>query len=111
MSKEFWENRWQTNKTGWDLGEISPPLLNYINQLTNKELKILIPGCGNAYEAEYLYANGFKNTFIVPINDWNVLSDAVIKTPIGGKHVTQYLTKLFAETGYAFTTYIIVKNE
>ena len=69
MSKEFWEQKWNDNQTEWDLGQVSPPLLNYINQLTNKDkdLKILIPGCGNAYEAEYLYAKGFKNTFIVEI--------------------------------------------
>lgn len=67
MSKEFWEQRWSDNQTGWDLGQVSPPLLNYINQLTNKAIKILIPGCGNAYEAEFLYAKGFKNTFIVEI--------------------------------------------
>lgn len=67
MSKEFWEDRWLNQNTGWDLGAVSPPLLNYINQLTKKDIKILIPGCGNAYEAEYLYAKGFKNTCIVEI--------------------------------------------
>lgn len=67
MSKEFWEERWSNEQIGWDLGEVSPPLLNYINQLTNKDLKILIPGCGNAYEAEYMYAKGFHNLYIVEI--------------------------------------------
>lgn len=27
-------------------------------------IKILIPGCGNAYEAEYLFENKFTNTFV-----------------------------------------------
>ena len=35
--------------------------------MTSRDIKILIPGCGNAYEAEYLYAKGFKNTFILEI--------------------------------------------
>lgn len=67
MSKVFWEDRWSNKQTVWDLGEVSSPLLNYINQLTDKSLKILIPGCGNAYEAEYLFEQGFENVFIVEI--------------------------------------------
>lgn len=68
MSKEFWEQRWENMQIGWDLGEVSPPIAEYVNQLSNKELKILIPGCGNAYEAEFLHQKGFKNVFIVEIS-------------------------------------------
>jgi len=67
MPQQFWEERWINQQTGWDLGEVSPPIKKYINQLTNKDLKILIPGCGNAYEAEYLIEQGFTNVFIVEI--------------------------------------------
>jgi thiopurine S-methyltransferase len=67
LSEDFWENKYKTNKIGWDLGVISPPLKAYFNQLTNKELKILIPGGGNSYEAEYLFNLGFKNIFVVDI--------------------------------------------
>ncbi len=69
MSKEFWETRWQNQTIGWDLGEVSPPIASYVNQLINKELKILIPGCGNAYEAEYLHQKGFEQVFIVEISE------------------------------------------
>lgn len=68
MEKEFWEQRWQAGETGWDIGSVSPPLKEYIDQIEDKSAKILIPGCGNAYEAEYLWNNGFKNTFIVEIS-------------------------------------------
>ena len=67
MTTEFWEERWNNNDTGWDLGQVSPPLKAYFDQLENKSLKILIPGAGNAYEAEYLWRNGFENTHIVEI--------------------------------------------
>lgn len=67
LSKVFWENKYKTNKIGWDLGVISPPLKTYFNQLDNKELKILIPGGGNSYEAEYLFNNGFKNIYVVDL--------------------------------------------
>jgi len=68
MQKSYWEKRWQENQTGWDIGEISTPLKAYFDQLENKNLKILIPGCGNAYEAEYLLNKGFTNVYIVEIS-------------------------------------------
>lgn len=68
MKKEFWDNRWQSKSIGWDMGAVSPPLKVYIDQITDKSIQILIPGSGNAYEAEYLIEQGFKNTFIVEIS-------------------------------------------
>lgn len=67
LSQNFWTNKYETNKIGWDLGEVSPPLKNYFDQLQNKELKILIPGGGNSYEAEYLFNKGFHNVYVVDI--------------------------------------------
>lgn len=67
LSESFWENKYLSNKTGWDLGVISPPLKAYFDQLEDKELKILIPGGGNSYEAEYLFNKGFKNVFVVDL--------------------------------------------
>jgi thiopurine S-methyltransferase len=68
LSEEFWENKYKTNKIGWDLGEVSPPLKTYFDQLENKGLKILIPGGGNSYEAAYLFKNGFKNVYVVDLS-------------------------------------------
>ena len=51
LGETFWNNQYNANTTNWDLGEVSPPLKEYIDQLTNKNLRILIPGCGNTYEA------------------------------------------------------------
>lgn len=69
FDKQFWNNKYKTNNTGWDLGEVSPPLKAYFDQLENKELKILIPGGGNSYEAEYLFNNGFNNVFVVDVSE------------------------------------------
>ena len=68
MEEEFWENRWKNQETGWDMGSISAPLKAYFDQLEDKSLKILIPGCGNAYEAQYLWENGFSNVFVMDIS-------------------------------------------
>lgn len=61
--KTFWEQRWRTNHTGWDIGYASPPLKDYIDQLQEKNIKILIPGSGNGYEAEYTHKRGFKQVW------------------------------------------------
>lgn len=68
LSETFWDNKYKNNETGWDLGEVSPPIKAYVNQLTNKALHILIPGGGNSYEAEYLHAKGFKNVYVVDLS-------------------------------------------
>ncbi len=62
FSQTYWENLYKTKKTSWDIGYICTPIKEYIDQLTDKSLKILIPGAGNGYEAEYLYKKGFRNT-------------------------------------------------
>jgi methyl halide transferase len=67
LNQNFWQQRYEDGQTGWDIGSISTPLKEYFDQLQDKELKILIPGCGNAYEAEYLYKNGFKNVNLIDI--------------------------------------------
>ncbi len=64
LNDNYWNQRYQSKEVGWDIGEISTPLKNYFDQLKDKSIKILIPGAGNSYEAEYLFKNGFKNVFI-----------------------------------------------
>ncbi|WP_445719013.1 methyltransferase domain-containing protein [Flavobacterium sp.] len=63
----YWEERYQKGETGWDAGTITTPLKEYIDQLTDKNLTILIPGAGNGHEFDYLINNGFKNVFVVDI--------------------------------------------
>ena len=65
LSHNYWNNLYLKNEFKWDLGAISSPLKTYIEQLNNKDLKILIPGAGNSYEAEFLFSNGFKNVVVL----------------------------------------------
>ena len=67
LDETYWNNQYDALATGWDLGEVSPPLKAYIDQLTNKALRILIPGCGNTYEADYLLQHGFTNITVIDI--------------------------------------------
>jgi thiopurine S-methyltransferase len=67
LNQDFWEQKYQSGDTGWDLGAPSPPITNYIDQITHKNLKILIPGAGNGYEVAYLLENGFSEVTVVDI--------------------------------------------
>ncbi len=64
----YWTQRYQEEKTGWDIGYPSIPLQTYIDQLEGKNCAILIPGAGNAYEAEYLWNKGFENVTVLDIS-------------------------------------------
>ena len=68
LSENAWDNRYLNNDIAWDLGEVSPPLKAYFDHLTNKEIKILIPGGGNSYEAAYLFEKGFENVWVVDLS-------------------------------------------
>lgn len=65
LTNKFWNNKYETNDFGWDLGVVSPPLKAYFEQLSDKNISILIPGAGNSYEAEFLFGLGFKNVFVL----------------------------------------------
>jgi SAM-dependent methyltransferase len=67
LGQNFWNDQYIANSTAWDLGQVSPPLKEYIDQLKDKNLKILIPGCGNSHEAEYLLKMGFTNISLIDI--------------------------------------------
>ncbi len=69
LTEDFWDSRYKNNTIGWDLGEVSPPLKAYFDQLTDKNLKIVIPGGGNSYEAEYLHQLGFSNVYVVDLSE------------------------------------------
>lgn len=67
LNEQYWNERYANKSTGWDLGQVSPPLKAYIDQLRDKNLRILIPGCGNSYEAAYLLQQGFTNITVLDI--------------------------------------------
>lgn len=67
-AKQYWDQLYQNKETRWDIGYPSPPLKEYIDQLEDKQQAILIPGCGNSYEAAYLLDNGFTNLTLIDIS-------------------------------------------
>ena len=69
LSKNYWDSRYQNQEIGWDIGAVSAPLKAYFDQLTDPNLRVLIPGGGNSYEAVYLLEKGFKNVTVVDFSE------------------------------------------
>lgn len=71
LDKNYWKARWQAGQTGWDAGEPTTPIREFVDYLvktnTDKNLRILIPGAGSGHEAVYFYKNGFHN---ITICEW-----------------------------------------
>ncbi len=68
LDEQYWSNRYQAHTDIWDLKNVSTPLKEYFDQLIDKNISILIPGCGNAYEAEYFLQLGFTNITLIDIS-------------------------------------------
>lgn len=77
LDEQYWNSRYKLDETAWDMGRVSPSIAEYVNQLSDKNISILIPGCGNAYEAEYLLQQGFTNVTVIDISP--VLTEALHK--------------------------------
>ena len=63
----YWKERYQLDQTGWDLGAPNMGLLQEAVQLIDQDARILIPGAGRAYEAIWLWEQGYVNTYVC---DW-----------------------------------------
>ena len=67
LDQNYWDAQYKSKTTGWDLGQVAPPISSFIESLKDKNCRILIPGCGNTYEAEYLLEKGFTNITVIDI--------------------------------------------
>ena len=67
LTADYWNQRYLTENTPWDLGDVSPAIKHFMDRWTDRQARILIPGAGRAYEAVYLHQQGFTNVFVC---DW-----------------------------------------
>ena len=95
----YWSKRFEDRDTPWDIGYVSTPLQEYIDQLTDKQLAILIPGCGNGYEAAYLLANGFTNITVIDISPVLTQQLAIRFSNYIGKQLTIITADFFTLEG------------
>ncbi len=99
MNQAYWDERYQQNKTGWDLGAISTPLKAYFDQLTDRNLRILIPGGGNSYEAEYLLQQGFTDVTVVDVSEIVVQKLTERLAPFLNESLTLLCQDFFSHSG------------
>ena len=99
LDSQYWNNRYRNAETGWDIGYAPPPLTTYFDQLTDKNIRILIPGCGNAYEVGYLLDNGFRNITVIDIAPDLTASLAEKFSAHLGKELTIYTGDFFEHEG------------
>jgi len=60
-----WETLYQQGDTGWDRGEASPALLQWLNDgILGQGDHVLIPGCGRGHEVLALAGRGYSVTGI-----------------------------------------------
>lgn len=99
IDQQYWDQRYQNRETRWDIGYPSTPLKEYIDQLEDKRLSILIPGCGNGYEAGYLLDNGFTDLTLIDISPTLTSSLEKKLKPYLGKQVQIITGDFFEQKG------------
>jgi methyl halide transferase len=99
----YWNKRYTDNQTGWDIGYASTPLVAYFEQLTEKTAPILIPGCGNGYEAAWLLEHGFTSIAMLDIAEEPVQK---LRKQFAGNPCIQILQEDFFEHRGAYSLII-----
>ena len=84
LNKSYWDYRYINQQTGWDLGEISPPIKKWFDKEADKELAIIIPGAGSGYEVTYGFEKGFKNIYYLDLS-----SEATYKFKINNPKISK----------------------
>ena len=64
LSSADWQERYDSGETGWDRGEPSPMLANWLSSGELQPCAILVPGCGRGHEVIALAEAGFDVTAI-----------------------------------------------
>jgi SAM-dependent methyltransferase len=60
---DFWEERYRSNKTGWDIGQAAPPFVSYLEEASAPSAgKIIVLGCGRGHDALFFAQKGFQVT-------------------------------------------------
>lgn len=65
LSPNFWQEKFETQQTGWDRGEASPQLMQWLQEgvLTPSGIRrVAVPGCGKGWEVAALSTAGFDVT-------------------------------------------------
>lgn len=67
-SEEYWTDRYRHDDIPWDAGSVTTPIKTYLDNLPEKNIRILVPGAGSAWEAEYARQAGFNEVYVIDIS-------------------------------------------
>jgi len=60
MEASFWQNRWQTNQTGWHESAVNPLLITHFPSLNIPPGgRVLVPLCGKSLDLGWLLSHGY----------------------------------------------------
>jgi methyl halide transferase len=59
VGAEFWGGRYKSGETGWDHGEASPGLIDFLKTQSYRPGSVVVPGCGRGHDARALAKAGF----------------------------------------------------
>lgn len=65
LSPHFWQEKFETQQTGWDRGQASPQLSQWLQSgvLNPRDTpRVAVPGCGKGWEVAALSQAGFETT-------------------------------------------------
>lgn len=58
LDAEDWEGRWRIADTPWDLGGVTPALVDWCRRHELRGQRVLVPGCGTGHDAHFLSKRG-----------------------------------------------------
>ena len=89
---EFWESRYRDGVIPWDAGKVPESLAGFARTLV-PGARVLIPGCGSAYEAAYLAQNKYQVLAI----DFSPAAIAAARRTLGDRADIARLADFFAD--------------
>lgn len=64
LGPEAWNEHWDEDNIPWDLGGVTPALVQWSQGFELKGLHVLTPGCGNGHDAHFLSKRGASVTAV-----------------------------------------------
>ncbi|HEY9809975.1 MAG TPA: methyltransferase domain-containing protein [Halomicronema sp.] len=58
---QFWQQRYEEEKTGWDIGQPAPPFVSFLNSTDSiTPGRVAVLGCGKGYDAILFASKGYQ---------------------------------------------------
>ena len=103
LDAAYWQNRYAQDDFPWDIGYSNKVLTDYVEQNIAKDARVLIPGAGSGYEAEYLWNKGYTHVYAL---DFAADAKSLLMSRGNKFPEDQYLTGDFFELDQRFDVFL-----